>query len=617
MSESATSRAPLLLLLAVNLVTGCGSNAPAEPTYFADVQPLLRANCVRCHGASGYQGRPGLRRFRLDRYVDDYVPDLQQSASNDAYEYHWNIVRHAVDHASPAMPPEYALSERQKELLRRWVEACPPPDGGALPDRRCAPKGERDNRLPEVEVFAPSPSDVIDQVLQLDFRAWDADADGLVVAVGYRRIDGDGEEGLLASNLGGGRQSLSLDTGVLASKGRFDVFAWLDDGYFDLYDRDTEQALPVTLNRTEVSLLGGILVDHGDRGTAPSIRLLEPNGGGTLLGETPIVWSATDADPGETAALRISLELLRVTLDGNGAVVDEQVDRVIASDLVNDPAQFPPWSVAGVPATDSRGQPLHYRIRATASDGKNTRSDASDDTFTLAATSGQTSYTWDDVKPLFLTYCASCHGQPARQPSLEVFRLDKYNAADPEAPTNADPGVYEMRTQVYERLVVTGSMPPASEPQPSAAEVSRIADWILGGAPQSAGPVDGKPTFVWDEPLSDVKTTSNQVTLRWHTADPEGQPFQAAQLSYVRIPSGTLPGSAVCPAGQTGWSSITSDVTTVTGPPQPRSLAWTVPAHGCYCLKGDVTDAASQSTAVVAPGLVIYRMTLSGSPQCP
>ncbi|HZA15245.1 MAG TPA: hypothetical protein VE618_12140, partial [Myxococcaceae bacterium] len=67
------------------------------------------------------------------------------------------------------------------------------------------------------------------------------------------------------------------------------------------------------------------------------------------------------------------------------------------------------------------------------------------------------------------------------------FRLDKYNATDPVQPINSEPGVYEMRDRVYERMVVRRltPMPPLNAPEkPTSAEIAMVADWINGGAPR-------------------------------------------------------------------------------------------------------------------------------------
>jgi hypothetical protein len=45
---------PTLAALAlVGAGAGCGNEAPLFPTYHNDVQPIMQAHCIRCHGAGG------------------------------------------------------------------------------------------------------------------------------------------------------------------------------------------------------------------------------------------------------------------------------------------------------------------------------------------------------------------------------------------------------------------------------------------------------------------------------------------------------------------------------------------------------------------------------------
>jgi hypothetical protein len=231
-----------------------------------------------------------------------------------------------------------------------------------------------------------------------------------------------------------------------------------------------------------VALLGLLVAcqpaDPGSRGTAPSVQLLRPNAGEALSGSAEIAWVASDPDPGDTVT--IDLELIEVATNGSGKLVGS-----IATGLPSVPSSYT-WDVSTVPATRGE-QPLWYRVRAVARDmgGLNERSDESDLPFSIAAPAHVTSYTWTDVQPVFLTYCRTCHGQPATPPAPESFRLDKYDASDPVPPENADLGVYEMRSPVYQRMAVPQpTMPPAYAAQPSAAEITMIADWIQGGAPR-------------------------------------------------------------------------------------------------------------------------------------
>lgn len=561
-----------LAVLSLLTAAACADPIPAEPTWFGDVQGIMQANCGRCHGADPYA--PAIAGFRLDRYV------ANDTTSLDAYDYSQQIVEHAADMMSPPMPLDVTLGDRQREILRRWLEAG-------------TPKGSRDNTPPTATLVSPTDAMVtVDQQLDLSFRANDADGDGLVVAIGARPMGSQDRPNVLFSGLGGGLRSVTVDTGLLASQQHFEILALVDDGFSDN---------PAD-NETDVVLLPDVLVDHGARGTAPTVQLIQPNGGDTLIGTTTIVWSASDPDPGDV--LTIDLDLVQVDAAGN-----ETVAQSIASGLPNDVPQFD-WDTSGVP-TDNNGVPIEYKVRVTATDSgaKNVRSDESDLTFTIAAPT-MTDLTWNDVKPIFATYCVKCHGQPPSVPKNDYFRLDKYNADDPVAPINSDIGVYEQRSLVYQRLVVAGTMPPATEPKPSAAEVAMVGDWIQGGAPQSSGPVDAPPTFVWSTPNNSATTnvSSTSVTLQWSASDDMGA--VTGTLSIAKLSGPKTDMLAKCDATLTGWTDIAgADVTT-------GSLAYTLPGTGCWCLRGVVTDSASQNTTAIATKPVRY-VTGVGGIYCP
>jgi hypothetical protein len=553
-------------------LAACGGEVPANPTYFADVQPILRANCVRCHGA--VPSDPKIARFRLDRYVKDDaatfdVWDHAQASGAGAAP----MIRVAVDLEAPAMPPDFALTDRQREILVRWVE-------------QGAPKGTRANRAPRIALVAPADATTADQALEVSLRAWDDDGDGLVVQLwAHDAATSEAEDVPLGPAVGGGLYAISLDTGTLASRHDFEIYAILDDGYAD----DPAQ------NRTRAALIPQLRVDHGARGTAPRVQLVAPNGGETLIGTAEIAWTATDPDPGDSLA--IDLALIEVAADGTESEAAE-----IARGLPNTGAfSWPiPTSIA---ATGPGGAPISYRVRVTATDAlgvpPNTRSDSSDTPVTIAQ-AATTDLTWDDVKPLFVTYCRECHGQPARTIPLESFRLDKYDASDPEPPANADLGVFEMKGAVYQRTIAQGNMPPQAEPQPSAADRDKIAGWILGGAPRGGGPMNARPTFTWILPSS--TQTGSPVTLQWSAADAEG--LASGKLEFAKV-NGT-PGTGCANVTNATWMAIPDPEASATlagATSWADSFAWPPPAtpNGYYCVRGSVTDTANQVTTVVNP----------------
>lgn len=567
-------------MVPVLMLAACGNGVPEAPTYFADVAPILRANCVRCHGADPIDpNNPKLARFRLDRYVklDDDPSGLEDVWDKAKDGEASAIMELAVHRAGTAMPPDYALTDRQRDILARWIG-----DG--------APKGmeARENRLPEITLLAPTEVTTADQTLDVRFRAWDADLDGLVVQLfAHDLTTPAAQDAPLGDAVGGGERALTIDAGALASKHRFEIYAELDDGYFDT---------PVE-NKHRVTLIPDLAVDHGARGTAPTVTLNTPNGGEALPGSAQITWTATDPDAGDT--LIIDLALVSVAADGT-----ETVAEPIASGLPNT-GSFT-WTIpSSVPATDGAGKEIPYKVRVTATDTlgmpPNTRSDSSDATLSIAHV-GTTTLTWADIKPILVKNCLPCHGQPAKTVALEPFRLDKYDAADPDYPGDPDLGVYEKKDRVYYRMVSARTMPPAAaSQQPTATEIAQVGEWILAGAPYGSGPSDPAPTFTWVQP-SATQTGSATVMLQWEAADAEG--LMSGTLEYAR--ANGLPSTGCTNLLNPTWTPIAdpkASAALMGATSWADSFAWTLPTAttGYFCVRGTVTDSSNQTTTVVNP----------------
>jgi len=100
----------------------------------------------------------------------------------------------------------------------------------------------------------------------------------------------------------------------------------------------------------------------------PQVTVDYPNGGETLDDSVTVTWSATDADPGETALLMMDLEY-SANAGGSWTVID--------SNQTNDGAYF--WDITAL----VEGNSYLVRISATDTTGLS-RSDTSDSVFTIA-----------------------------------------------------------------------------------------------------------------------------------------------------------------------------------------------------------------------------------------
>jgi hypothetical protein len=141
---------PAILLTA--LVCACVTERPAppEPTWVDDVQPILKANCFQCHGASA---DPTLGIYRWDvydltdpRYADVGFPTLvdPDNVSKPAVRTfvgardleHYPFIRHLVSldtEEGLRMPPPPAtrLSARDVAVLENWSASAKPFQSGS------------------------------------------------------------------------------------------------------------------------------------------------------------------------------------------------------------------------------------------------------------------------------------------------------------------------------------------------------------------------------------------------------------------------------------------------------------------------------------------------------
>lgn len=115
-------------------VGACTPDVPDAPSFQQHVQPILAANCVRCHGVPAIGGAAS--DFRLDMFGDTDVRTrtgdivtVRGAASNAVA-----VAFRSADDASP-MPPRFPLDDWQIETLERWsldpVRGAPRPDNQA------------------------------------------------------------------------------------------------------------------------------------------------------------------------------------------------------------------------------------------------------------------------------------------------------------------------------------------------------------------------------------------------------------------------------------------------------------------------------------------------------
>ena len=103
----------IALILLVITVTSCESNTyeevsgvVANPTYTKNVQPIISANCVRCHNSGASS-----QSISLENYVD-------VKAAVNSYGL---ICRIEGSNCGDVMPQSGRMPQTTIDLIKRWV----------------------------------------------------------------------------------------------------------------------------------------------------------------------------------------------------------------------------------------------------------------------------------------------------------------------------------------------------------------------------------------------------------------------------------------------------------------------------------------------------------------
>ncbi len=197
------------------------------------------------------------------------------------------------------------------------------------------------NEAPEITLLAPKPGTITKGETQIDWQAWDPDADPITVTLAYRRREGAWTS--IASNLVNTERHL-WDTSQLPPD---------DDYALRITARDA-------LGATAIDVIKDLeLIDNA----APSVRLLWPNTKTGLEDTTTILWSARDADEDPLA-----IDIYYSDNAGQSWIP-------LAEGIPN--TGFYEWQVSYLPAG------ARYRVKVVARDEYSQASDESDDTFTI------------------------------------------------------------------------------------------------------------------------------------------------------------------------------------------------------------------------------------------
>jgi hypothetical protein len=330
----------------------CGGSAPAEPTWVADVEPILSANCVRCH----YRDSAAPSGFRLDVYDDVVVDGRTFRGARSMAEFSAAKVDPG---GHPPVGP--SLDGRQKDILRNWAKD---PALGAHPA----------NHAPTATLVGTIAA------TGLSFRVIDEDDDPVTGELRF----GPGVNDLIPGEIHEGVNGFPWASATVAP-GTYTISAVLRDGLGET-------------TRT----LGSVTVAHGD-GTRPSLTADpcdQPPGDDLLLADrdSPCRTTVRVSDP-DGGMLHL---VVTATTDGDSLPVAERDIALTAGAGMATIA----WDTTAVPA--GAGWNLHFELTDSPA-----ATPTVVDKGPIIVSHTTTTETFASVQPILRDVCGQCHNGTA------------------------------------------------------------------------------------------------------------------------------------------------------------------------------------------------------------
>lgn len=116
-------RLPLLILLA-SLLVGCGKKAPEPISYREQIQPILNARCISCHGNENAEGGIVLTSYE-SLMASRIKPGKKPLVVPESYPKSWLYILCSTDQAHYRMPPDTLdltlLPKTEIALIADWI----------------------------------------------------------------------------------------------------------------------------------------------------------------------------------------------------------------------------------------------------------------------------------------------------------------------------------------------------------------------------------------------------------------------------------------------------------------------------------------------------------------
>jgi hypothetical protein len=428
-------------IIAALALVGCGAPAvPDKPSWFADVQPILKANCMRCHGEDPIGGAPST--FRLDTFAGNgAAPNYSHNGA--ALLAPFIVARVDVDQM-PTVGP--LLTDRQKEILRKWALTDEVTSLGMLPTPGVG------NQAPTATATMPASADA--------FAA---------IYVTIDDPDGDTVRGTLTAGsltiapLHDGLNAITWDTGTVPP-GVETIHASFSD---------ESRMLPIEQD------LGTITVAHASNNTAPFLTIDSPKEFDLLadqLGQANI--QLTIADPDDDKG---TVSITAFHGDTRVGVSSGKVAGLNAGQ-----AQTFKWDTsAKLPTGDFEFEAsASWRLEITVTDARGASRTITSGYFAIEHSTSTDTYSTNSgrIKKIIDDHCAGkCHNTSG---------TDGKEILDPFLDWTSVVNIQAHKGIMWRKLILRRDMPPKSEaelwPDNPLSESDRqaIGDWLAAGAPQ-------------------------------------------------------------------------------------------------------------------------------------
>ena len=270
------------------------AQAPAKVDFRRDVQPLLKANCIGCHGPS--QQKNG---FRLDRRHDAMrggtIAVIAPRNSGGSRLYY----RLIGNQYGMQMPPTGALSQEKIQIIKDWID-----QGAEWPDDvsgEAPPPPPNPKALAIMEALRKGDKPAVRKIFGQDPKICNLKGTGGATPLMYAALYGDADTVRLLLE-GGADPNIRNDAGATALMWAADdseKTRLLLDHHADANARSDDGRTPLMIaaGRFGSSTSVKLLLDHGANPSAKAASLF---GEITALGEA--------AYAGDEASLRLLIE---------------------------------------------------------------------------------------------------------------------------------------------------------------------------------------------------------------------------------------------------------------------------------------------------------------------